>query len=488
MLSIPVLEELHTKTDLRITFLDEKFIRRALQKKQSSEIPADLFRFEQMTGALGQCVWEDHPSLCSRRALYVGLGSTLTLEAYRQSAATARMALKPWLLRSAILTFPSSIPKHLSVSEVAQALTEGWMLASYRFDHYKKKIKYKEPRISFLVEDKRWHTPVARGIERGLHFTKATAFARDLVNTPAVHNTPKDLVDVAREITREHGQISLKIFDEAKLKRMKAGGVLAIGQGSVHPPFLVHLIYKPKKKAVKKIALVGKAVTFDSGGLSLKPADAMMSMKCDMAGAATVLGVFSVLEELQVPFEVHGIFAACENMPSGHAIRPGDIIKTLNGTTVEIANTDAEGRVTLADSLAYAAKFSPDVLIDFATLTGACLVALGEEIAGVLSTTGNWKKRFLQAAETTGEKMWELPLEKKYEKLLESDVADLRNIGNKYGGVLTAGLFLQHFVGKTPWIHVDIAGPAFAEKLFEPYIQKGGTGFGVRSCLRFLLS
>ncbi|HBK33670.1 TPA: leucyl aminopeptidase [Candidatus Uhrbacteria bacterium] len=489
MLSIPVLEELPTKTDLRITFLDEKFIRRELQKKQSSEIPADLFHFEQMTGVLGQCVWEDHPSLRSRRALYVGLGSTLTLEDYRQAAATARMALKPWSLRSVILTFPPVIPKRLSVSEVAQAITEGWVLASYHFDRYKKKTKYKEPRLSFLVADKRGHAPVVRGIEKGLLFVQATSLARDLVNTPAAFNTPKDLMESARAIAQAHSSISFKMFDETKLKRMKAGGILAIGQGSMHPPFLVHLIYKPKKKAVKKIALVGKAVTFDSGGLSLKPADAMMSMKCDMAGAATVLGIFSVLEELQVPFEVHGIFAACENMPSGHAIRPGDIIKTLNGTTIEIANTDAEGRVTLADSLAYATKFSPDVLMDFATLTGACLVALGEEIAGVLSTTGNWKKRFLQAAETTGEKMWELPLEKKYEKLLESDVADLRNIsGSKYGGVLTAGLFLQHFVGKTPWIHVDIAGPAFAEKMFEPYIQKGGTGFGVRSCLRLLLS
>jgi len=250
----------------------------------------------------------------------------------------------------------------------------------------------------------------------------------------------------------------------------------------------VHLVYKPKRKAKKKIALIGKGLTFDSGGLSLKPADAMVNMKCDMAGAATVLGVFSVLEVLQVPHEVHGFFAACENMPSGHAIRPGDIVKMMNGTTVEIANTDAEGRITLADTLTYAQRYAPDVMVDFATLTGACLVALGEEIAGILSTSPVWKKHFLAAAKTVGEKMWELPLEQKYKKLLESDTADLRNLGNKYGGVLTAGLFLEHFVGKTPWIHADIAGPAFAEKAFEPYIAKGGTGFGVRSCLQFLIS
>jgi len=488
MLNIPVLEELRTKTDLRITFLDETTVRRALQKKQSSEIPADLFRFECMEGKQGQCVWEDHPALRSHRALYAGLGSSLTLESYRQAAAVARNALKPWSARSVILDFPSTLPKNLSTTEVAQAMTEGWLLASYCFDRYQKKIKQKEPHLSFFVKEKREKRQVERGIKQGILFAQATSFARDLVNTPAMHTTPKDLVLAAQELTGKGSQISLKLFDETKLKRMKAGGILAIAQGSMHAPFLVHLVYKPVRKAAKKIALVGKAVTFDSGGLSLKPWEAMVTMKSDMAGAATILGIFSVLKELNIPYEVHGIFAACENMPSGSAIRPGDIVKMMNGTTVEIITTDAEGRMTLADSLTYAAKIAPDLLIDLATLTGASVVALGEEVAALLSTTNRWKRHFLNAAEESGEKIWELPLEKNYEKLLESDVADLRNIGNKYGGALTASLFLQHFVENYPWIHVEMAGPAFAEKVFEPYIPKGGTGFGVRSCLHFLLS
>jgi leucyl aminopeptidase len=485
---LPVLEDGKIKPEVRVVFLDEASIKHWRQKKSSSPWPADLFRFERMEGKLGSWVMDHRRSEESRRTLYVGLGSSLTLESYRHAAAAAYHVLKARAYHQVALVFPFSFPKRLSAFGVAQALTEGWLLASYAFNRYKKKERKKTVFACLLLKDPLWKKQVKDGSERGGLFAAASMLARDLVNTPAMHVTPKDLADAARAIAKEHRLVSVKIHEESALRRMKAGGILAVGQGSEHPPVLVHLVYKPKRKAKKKIALIGKGLTFDSGGLSLKPADAMVNMKCDMAGAATVLGVFSILEVLQVPHEVHGFFAACENMPSGHAIRPGDIVKMMNGTTVEIANTDAEGRITLADTLTYAKRYAPDVMVDFATLTGACLVALGEEVAGILSTSPVWKKHFLAAAKTVGEKMWELPLEQKYKKLLESDTADLRNLGNKYGGVLTAGLFLEHFVGKTPWIHADIAGPAFAEKAFEPYIAKGGTGFGVRSCLQFLIS
>jgi leucyl aminopeptidase len=247
------------------------------------------------------------------------------------------------------------------------------------------------------------------------------------------------------------------------------------------------MVYKPASRVRKKIALVGKAVTFDSGGLSLKPADYMTSMKIDMAGAADVIAVFSILSELAPKHEIHGIFGAVENMPSGSAIRPGDVVHALNKKSIEILNTDAEGRVTLADTLSFACKKKPDMIIDLATLTGACMVALGEEITGVMSNNPELANKILVAANAAGEKMWELPLEKNYRPLIKSDIADVKNIGGKYGGALTAGLFLQEFVNKEiPWAHLDIAGPSFAERPINAFEQKGATGHGVRTLIEFI--
>jgi leucyl aminopeptidase len=250
----------------------------------------------------------------------------------------------------------------------------------------------------------------------------------------------------------------VKVYDEAALKKMGAGGLLGISQGSDHPPVLVHMRYLPAGRqgaprgAKKRISLVGKAITFDSGGLSIKPAEAMYTMKCDMAGAAAVLGTFEVMSKLRPHVAVDGIFGACENLPSGKAIRPGDVVKTLNGKTIEVLHTDAEGRVTLADTLAYAVRLKPDAIIDLATLTGACMVALGEEISGAMSNNPKLVGKVLDAARTAGEKMWELPLEKAYKREIKSEVADYKNIAGKYGGALTAGLLLQEFVDEVPWV------------------------------------
>jgi leucyl aminopeptidase len=239
---------------------------------------------------------------------------------------------------------------------------------------------------------------------------------------------------------------------------------------------------------MKKVALVGKAVTFDSGGLSLKPANGMMTMKCDMAGAAAVIGLFTALEALQPNVEVHGIYGACENMPSGKALRPGDIVRAMNGKTIEILNTDAEGRVTLADTLTYATKQNPDAIVDLATLTGACLVALGEQIAGLMTNNEKLAKEIQSSAKKAGERIWELPLPDDYKADLKSEIADYKNIGGNWGGAIDGGLFLQEFVGSIPWVHLDIAGPAYAEKPFTPYERHGGTGFGVRLLLEWLKS
>ena len=276
-------------------------------------------------------------------------------------------------------------------------------------------------------------------------------------------------------------------MDKSACDKAMIGAFLGIAQGSDHPPFFVHMSYRPTG-AKKHLALVGKAVTFDSGGISIKPAEAMYTMKLDMAGGAAVLGVFKILARLKPNVIVDGIFAACENMPSGKAIRPGDVVKAMNGTTIEVLHTDAEGRVTLADALSYAVKQKPDAIIDLATLTGACMVALGEEITGLMSNNPKLENKLLTAAATAGEKMWSLPLEKNYKRELKSEVADLRNIAGRYGGALTAGLFLQEFVANIPWAHLDIAGPSFAERPINAYTGKGGTGAGVRTLLELLRS
>jgi len=248
------------------------------------------------------------------------------------------------------------------------------------------------------------------------------------------------------------------------------------------------MTYTPKtaKKSMKSVALVGKAVTFDSGGLSLKPANAMDTMKCDMAGSAAVLGAFSVIDELSPGIVVHGIFGAVENMPSGKAIRPGDVVTIMNGKTIEIKNTDAEGRVTLADTLTYAARQKPDAIIDLATLTGACVVALGEEYTGLMSNDDDLAAKVAKAAKGAGENMWRLPLPEEYKELIKTDIADFKNDAPRWGGSLTAGLLLQEFVAGLPWVHLDIAGPAFAERPLNPYTKKGGTGHAVRTLLEYL--
>jgi leucyl aminopeptidase len=271
------------------------------------------------------------------------------------------------------------------------------------------------------------------------------------------------------------------------MEKMGMRAALAVARGSVNPPMGVHLTYHPKKKAKKVIAIVGKAVTFDSGGLSIKPADGMMTMNLDMAGAASVIGLFQALPLIAPNVEVHGIFLAVENMPSGSAYRPGDVVKAMNGVAIEVLNTDAEGRVTLADALTYAERLKPDAIIDLATLTGACVVALGEDIAGYMGNDRKLLDRLAGAAKEAGEEMWELPLYQPYKELIKSKIGDIKNIGGgKWGGALTAGLFLSYFVNQTPWVHIDIAGPSYAEKETRPDLPYGGTGFGVRTLVRYL--
>ena len=328
-----------------------------------------------------------------------------------------------------------------------------------------------------------------RGIEEAETVVDGVTVARDLVNTPAQDMNPERLAEAAEEIARlSDGRIRTRVYDRDWCTSKGMGAYLSVTQGSDSEPKFIHLTYKPSGKPKKVVALVGKGVTFDSGGLSLKPGKSMETMKCDMAGAAAVLGTFATLARIQPRVEVHGIIAATENMPSGKAIRPGDIVRAMNGKTIEILNTDAEGRLTLADALGYAQKQKPDYVVDLATLTGACVVALGEEISALMANDEVLAQDLLTAASNAGEELWQMPLYPAYNKLIESSVADLRNIAtSSYGGSLTAGLFLQNFIEEGQvWAHMDIAGPAFAERPIGTYLGTGGTGYGVRTLTTWL--
>ena len=374
------------------------------------------------------------------------------------------------------------LPK--SLGPAAQWISEGAVLGNYSFDRYKSENISKK-----TVEEVRLlgGEGLAEGaVTRGRQLAEATNFARDLVNTPASDMTPARLVEEARKIGKLRG-LSVRILDRQACAKLGMGGFLAVAKGSEQPPYLIHLTYRPAGKRRETAALVGKGVTFDSGGLSLKTAQGMETMKYDMSGAAAVLAVMRALAELRPPVAVHGIAAVTENMPSGAADKPGDIARTLNGKTIEILNTDAEGRLTLADAIPYAIRQKPDFVIDLATLTGACVVALGERCSGIMGNDQKLIDRLTRAGKEAGETLWQLPMVEEYREEIRSTVADLKNVGGKSAGTITAALFLEEFVTpKVPWAHIDMAGPCWAEKETE-LCPRGATGALVRTLCQFLL-
>ncbi|MBI1908363.1 leucyl aminopeptidase [Candidatus Uhrbacteria bacterium] len=423
----------------------------------------------------------------SKRVLVLGLGEKPTPESLRRAAAQAAQQAKRF--SAATLAFALPAVSLRQPNPHGQALAEGVILGRYQFLKYKKAPDKKPVELKHvaLLAPTRVKRAVLQGLHLGQIFAQAATLARDLVNEPAASMTPAAVVERARAVAKLPG-ISLRVFDRAEIERRKMGSFLSVAQGSDQPPFFLHFTYKPKG-AKKRVVLAGKGITFDAGGIHLKPAKHIETMKCDMAGAASVLAVFSALSELKPKVEVHGLVPLTENMPSGKATKPGDVVRASNGRSIEVVNTDAEGRLVLADALIYGAKLKPDAMIDLATLTGSCVVALGEEVAGLMSTSKPLAKSLLAAAETVGEPVWELPLVASYRKLMDSEIADIANIAKvPWGGVIEGGLFLKEFVGKMPWAHLDIAGPAFAERPFGPYTQNGGTGFGVRTILQYLMS
>lgn len=356
--------------------------------------------------------------------------------------------------------------------EDAYALAEGLLLGAYRFDRLK--TKREEKALTLLLPG----VPEAL-LERARKVAEGVYFARDLVNEPPNLLTPEALAERALEL-RALG-VEVEVLDEKAIAELGMGAFLAVAQGSENPPRFIRLRYAPEEPKAR-LDLVGKGLTFDSGGYSLKPTESMATMKGDMAGAAAVLGAFKAAALLGLPVELRGYIAACENLVSGRAYRVGDVLKTLSGKTVEVMNTDAEGRLTLADALAYAEREGAERILELSTLTGAAVVALGEEVAALFATEPSWGERVREAAEKAGEKVWPMPLEKAYREKLKSPVADLKNVGDRYGGAIAAALFLAEFV-QVPLVHLDIAGPAFARKA-HALGPEGGTGFGVRTILK----
>ncbi|MFA6989019.1 MAG: leucyl aminopeptidase [Candidatus Gastranaerophilaceae bacterium] len=365
----------------------------------------------------------------------------------------------------------------------AKVITEGTLLGSYSFDKYKseknedKKIaEFEIVEIEPSIIDR-----IKEGIENGKIVSEEVNFARDLVNEPADEMTPTKLAQIALKLKG----VETKIMDKDEVQKLGMGSYLAVAKGSTQPPKFIHMEYKPSNPK-KKIAIVGKGVTFDSGGLDIKPASSMLNMKDDMAGAAAVIGVIKAISKLKPNVEVHAIIAATENMPGPQAYKPGDVVKAMNGKTIEIDNTDAEGRLTLADALCYAESLKVDEIIDIATLTGACMAALGYMASGIVGNNDELVKKLIKAADDGGERLWEFPMYEEYFEGLKSEIADFKNSGTKFAGTSVAGLFLQKFVSATPWAHIDIAGPSFLGNEVRE-LSKGASGVGVRTLINYIL-
>jgi leucyl aminopeptidase len=423
--------------------------------------------------------------LGAKSAVLVGLGDPqkVTLEGLRRAAAAlVRRASKVKVVATTLL---DAAPADTGREAAARAIAEGAALGAYRFLRYKEKPE--APVVEQLLVLGKRDRAVQAALEQGAAVARAVAWARDLVNEPAGTLTPSALAEEAARAA-ERGGLSIEVLDEVAIANEGLGGLLGVSLGSDQPPRLIKLTYEPDGRSRGTVALVGKGITFDSGGLSLKNAEGMETMKTDMSGAAAVVGAMSVLREAGVQAKVIAFVPATENMPGGRAIKPGDVLKIRNGKTVEVLNTDAEGRLILADGLSLAAEEQPDAVIDLATLTGACIVALGLKVAGLMGNNDTWVDQVRRAADRAGESVWPLPLPQEYRKDIDSEIADLKNIGGgRWAGALTAGLFLSEFTGDIPWAHLDIAGPARAQS-DDGYVQKGGTGFGVRTLVEVLSS
>lgn len=476
--------------EMGVLYLFEKSrlspVARVMDKALDGAISGLLRKGEFKPGLNKSYLLHTYGKVPARRLLLLGLGKEkdLSPDKLRQATATAAREARDLGLRG--LTLPLHPMVLNDAGKTAQAVTEGILLGLYRFDRFKRPEpeEKKELESVTLLADKAIQLGRAKGgVRRGETVSEAACFTRDLVNLPSNEATPSMLVQTARDMARRLG-LKVRVWKGDALKKLGMGGIINVGKGSNNPPQFVTLEYGKKGRG-DTVALVGKGITFDSGGISIKPAKDMDKMKGDMAGAASVMGAIRALARLRVPLHIVGLLPLAENMPSGTASRPGDIITCLGGKTVEIITTDAEGRLVVADALAYAKRYKPRAIIDLATLTGACVVALGHTAAGMLGNNQELKKRIKEAGEASWERVWELPLWDEYDELIRSDIADMKNAGPGVAGAIAGACFLKKFVEDYPWVHLDIAGTASSDK-GGPYWREGGTGMGVRLLVELL--
>ncbi len=439
-------------------------------------------------------VFHTQGKIPAKRVLLVGLGKKkeMRLDAARQAMGSAAKRVRQLGAGSFHAVLPDlGIPRTGPI-QVAQAMVEGAALGGYEFREYRTEDNNhrKGPtRLTVIAGRADLLKDVQEGVRRGRASAEATWLVRDLCNHPSNVMTPSRIVQEAKAIAKERG-IRLKVLERRDMERLGMGALLGVARGSHEPPKFIILEYAGagrKGRDARPIVLVGKTITFDTGGISLKPAENMEQMKADMTGGAEVLATIRAAARLRLPLHVISILPATENMPGGRAIKPGDILKTLSGKTVEVQNTDAEGRLILADGLAYATRYKPRAIIDVATLTGACIVALGRHAIGMFSNDEALRRRIEEAGEAAGERVWGMPLWQEYFEQLKSDVADMRNIGGRPAGMITAAMFLSKFVDDYPWVHLDIASTDWGDSE-RPYIPKGPTGIGTRLLLHYLLN
>ncbi|MCL7451439.1 MAG: leucyl aminopeptidase [Anaerolineae bacterium] len=429
------------------------------------------------------------------RVAVVGLGpqESFSLQAVREAAATAARKARELGVRSFSSIVHGAGAGGFALDVASQAVVEGTILGLYRYLELKNKPPDRlDPETFTLVQfDPDKVAEVEAGALAGEIVAEAACLARDLVNRPSNYATPTDLAELAMEIAGEFDEMRCQILSEEDADELEMGAFLGVAQGSDEPAAFIVLEHKPERPDLDTVVIVGKGITFDTGGISLKPSEKMDRMRGDMGGGAAVLAAMYAVGQLDLSLHVVGLVPATENMPSGQAYKPGDVLEAMNGKTIEVISTDAEGRLILADALAYAAQFKPRAVVDLATLTGACVVALGRGVAaGLFGTDEELSSRLQSASEASGERVWPMPLYDDYLDKIESLTADLSNSGGRDGGVGTSAMFLKQFADGYPWAHVDIAGMAFEERpggpKRPPYLQKGGTGFGVRLLVQFL--
>jgi leucyl aminopeptidase len=458
---------------------------------QDVPLPAEVANLLEPTDFVGRAnqtlLLYPRGALAPRRLLLVGLGKgdKASTETIRRASATAIKEAQKLQIKAVTIAVHGDLP--LDPEKIAQAFAEGAELGNYRFWRYRTGLSEEQTlKVEHATVFARISQEMARlGVANGQKIARGVNFARDLVNGPGYAMHPPALGDEALKLGQRVG-LKVTVLDMPQLIEQGFGGILAVGKGSEHEPRFIVMEYGDAGDGVPTICLVGKGLTFDSGGLSLKPPEAMETMKSDMAGAAAVFGAMQVLAELKLPLHVVGLVSAAENMPSSDAYRPGDIVKTLSGKTIEVLNTDAEGRIILSDALFYAQRYDPDAIVELSTLTGAIIIALGSHASGMMGTDQTLLDKLSRAGEVSGERVWPFPMWDEYHQMVKSEIADLKNLAGRPAGSITAGTFLAAFVGDYPFVHIDIAGTAWADRPAKPYETIGATGVGVRLITEFL--